>query len=176
MVLAVPIIDTGVAFLRRLLAGKPLFSADREHTHHKLLDKGFKQHQVSFILYGFGALIGFYSLIFVNPGSKYIGYSLLILFIFLVVAVQRIGYDEFNELIRYITVGLRSQSKQLAGQIQIRKIFQNGFLHDEIITIEDVFDRLVIVFEEMGYDYISLRIWDRFLHQNGKGRLCLETS
>ena len=39
--LGLPIADTLLAMLRRALAGRPMFSADREHIHHRLLQKGY---------------------------------------------------------------------------------------------------------------------------------------
>ena len=38
LALAVPILDTGLSILRRLRTGKPLFTGDRLHMHHRLLD------------------------------------------------------------------------------------------------------------------------------------------
>lgn len=39
LALAVPILDTGLSILRRLRTGKPLFTGDRLHIHHRLLDR-----------------------------------------------------------------------------------------------------------------------------------------
>ena len=39
--LAIPFIDTGAAILRRRLTGRSLFSVDRGHLHHALLEKGY---------------------------------------------------------------------------------------------------------------------------------------
>jgi len=55
MALGIPIFETFVSMLRRYLSGFPIFSADSHHTHHRLLNKGFTQHQVAIILYA-GAL------------------------------------------------------------------------------------------------------------------------
>ena len=44
--LGVPLIDTGLAFLRRMLRGKSWRTADREHVHHRLLDRGFTHGEV----------------------------------------------------------------------------------------------------------------------------------
>ncbi|MFN4179662.1 MAG: glycosyltransferase family 4 protein [Armatimonadota bacterium] len=51
MVLAYPILDTAFAIARRWLKGRPIFSADREHLHHRLLDSGFDQRQAVLVLY-----------------------------------------------------------------------------------------------------------------------------
>jgi UDP-GlcNAc:undecaprenyl-phosphate GlcNAc-1-phosphate transferase len=49
--LGLPIADTLLAMLRRALRGRPLFSADREHIHHKLLALGLTHRQSVLVLY-----------------------------------------------------------------------------------------------------------------------------
>jgi UDP-GlcNAc:undecaprenyl-phosphate GlcNAc-1-phosphate transferase len=51
LALGVPIFETMISIVRRYLRGKPLFSGDQEHTHHRLLKKGFTQRQAAVILY-----------------------------------------------------------------------------------------------------------------------------
>jgi len=51
MVLAYPLLDTAFAVIRRWLKGRPIFTADREHLHHRLLDSGFDQRQAVLMLY-----------------------------------------------------------------------------------------------------------------------------
>ena len=50
--LALPIADTLLAMGRRWLRGMPVFRADREHIHHRLLALGLTQRQVALALYG----------------------------------------------------------------------------------------------------------------------------
>ena len=45
-VLALPIVDTTLAILRRFLRGLPLFRPDRRHLHHHLLGLGFSHRKV----------------------------------------------------------------------------------------------------------------------------------
>jgi UDP-GlcNAc:undecaprenyl-phosphate GlcNAc-1-phosphate transferase len=40
MVLAVPLLDVGLAVVRRFLRGQPIFAADDDQIHHKLLSRG----------------------------------------------------------------------------------------------------------------------------------------
>ena len=55
-VLALPILDTGLAILRRGLRGLPLFRADRRHIHHHLLDSGLSRRHVVLVTYAFTAV------------------------------------------------------------------------------------------------------------------------
>jgi len=51
-VLALPIVDTSLAMLRRGLRGLPLFRPDRRHIHHHLLGMGLSRRRVVLYLYG----------------------------------------------------------------------------------------------------------------------------
>lgn len=52
IILVTPIFDTGCAILRRLFSKKKIFTADRGHIHHRLLDKGYSQRKTVYIIYG----------------------------------------------------------------------------------------------------------------------------
>jgi UDP-GlcNAc:undecaprenyl-phosphate GlcNAc-1-phosphate transferase len=51
--LGVPIIDTLFAMVRRILERRPVFSPDRGHIHHRLLDMGITHRRAVLIIYGF---------------------------------------------------------------------------------------------------------------------------
>ena len=63
-VLVVPLLDFGLAVLRRLRAGTSPFSADRKHLHHRLLDMGHSHFHAVLILYGWTAVVAFGTLLF----------------------------------------------------------------------------------------------------------------
>ena len=50
LIFFLPLADTAYAFLRRTLKGKNPFSPDREHFHHKLIDRGFSHKEASLLL------------------------------------------------------------------------------------------------------------------------------
>jgi UDP-GlcNAc:undecaprenyl-phosphate GlcNAc-1-phosphate transferase len=52
LALGVPIFDTLFAMTRRLIERRPLFSPDRGHIHHRLLDLGLTHQRAVLILYG----------------------------------------------------------------------------------------------------------------------------
>jgi len=51
LAMGVPIFDTLFSMLRRGLERRGLFSPDRGHIHHRLLDGGLRQHQVAILVY-----------------------------------------------------------------------------------------------------------------------------
>jgi UDP-GlcNAc:undecaprenyl-phosphate GlcNAc-1-phosphate transferase len=58
-VLAVPLIDLGLAVVRRTRAGRSPFAPDKQHLHHRLLEMGHSQRRAVLLLTGWAALIAF---------------------------------------------------------------------------------------------------------------------
>lgn len=58
LILGIPIFDTTFAIVRRFMAGKPIFQADKGHLHHRLLNIGLSQRRAVLLIYGFSAFLG----------------------------------------------------------------------------------------------------------------------
>ncbi|MFL5353818.1 MraY family glycosyltransferase [Archangium sp.] len=57
MSLGLPIMDTLIAMSRRALVGRPMFSADKEHIHHRMMSRLVLSHRSAvLVLYGLCAL------------------------------------------------------------------------------------------------------------------------
>ncbi|MEP7359996.1 MAG: MraY family glycosyltransferase [Chloroflexota bacterium] len=76
LVLGVPIIDTFWIIIRRMLAGRSPFSADRGHFHHRLLDLGLSHRQAVLLIYAICIVLAALSLIL--PGTSQITAFLVI--------------------------------------------------------------------------------------------------
>lgn len=57
-VVLLPLLDFGLAVVRRLRAGKSPFSPDRKHLHHRMLDMGHSDLGAVLIFYAWTAVIG----------------------------------------------------------------------------------------------------------------------
>ncbi|MBQ2730072.1 MAG: undecaprenyl/decaprenyl-phosphate alpha-N-acetylglucosaminyl 1-phosphate transferase [Clostridia bacterium] len=57
-IFALPIFDTLIAIIRRVLHGQSPFHPDRGHFHHRLVDMGFSHKEAVKILYAISALMG----------------------------------------------------------------------------------------------------------------------
>lgn len=95
-----PILETSLSILRRLISGRPVFTADREHIHHKLLQHGLSHRQVVIVLYGVSAVFALLSLFLLWPTGSSLGLVLAVLGIGIWVGVQHLGYLELGELSR----------------------------------------------------------------------------
>ena len=58
-VLAIPLVDFGMAVVRRVRAGRSPFAPDNEHLHHKLFKRGNSQLRTVIIMYLWTAAIAF---------------------------------------------------------------------------------------------------------------------
>lgn len=91
LALGLPIMDTLVAILRRSLEKRPIFSPDRGHIHHRLLDLGLTQKRAVLTLYG-ASLVFTISAIFVYFGRAWqVGLALLISTIMMILLVRFLG-------------------------------------------------------------------------------------
>ncbi len=95
-----PILETSLSILRRLISGRPVFTADREHIHHKLLQRGLSHKEAVIVLYGVSAIFAMLSLFLLWPTGSSLGLVLAVLGVGIWIGVQRLGYLEFGELAR----------------------------------------------------------------------------
>lgn len=92
IVLALPIFDTILAIIRRIIKGKSIkaiFQPDNGHLHHKLVKLGYSQKEAVLILYGVAATLGMFSIILIESGIwKATSFALLI------IAIFAVGYND----------------------------------------------------------------------------------
>ncbi len=90
--LGLPILDAAFALLRRAVRGFPLFHADAEHIHHRLVDMGLSDRRIVLGLY---LLTVFFSLIGLSvfwSQGRTLPIAIGILFITAVIAIRYLGY------------------------------------------------------------------------------------
>jgi UDP-GlcNAc:undecaprenyl-phosphate/decaprenyl-phosphate GlcNAc-1-phosphate transferase len=142
-----PILDVCLAVSRRFVGGKPLFSADRDHIHHKLLKRGLSQRGAVLVLYGVTAVFALLSLI-VMHNAALIALVLMIIGLGVALGVQYLGYPEFSELQEFLR--RTSVNKRLvANNVAVRHAI------DELNCCED-FVRLLGILKNtlrtVGFD------------------------
>lgn len=96
IIFALPLFDTISAIFRRLIKTKSIkgvFTADKEHLHHKIMKKGYTQKQAVFMLYGLSATCGMFAIILLESGLwKALSFALML------VAVVAIGYKDILKI------------------------------------------------------------------------------
>jgi len=86
VILAIPIFDTALAILRRLLKGEKITAPDKDHFHHQLLKMKFGVRSTVLIIYAINILFAAVSVFFVLGDSKqaialYVALMILLLFL-----------------------------------------------------------------------------------------------
>jgi UDP-GlcNAc:undecaprenyl-phosphate GlcNAc-1-phosphate transferase len=115
-----PILETALSMLRRFISGRPVFTADREHIHHKLLQLGFTHRQVVITLYAVSALFALLSLFLLWPAGSTLGLVLAVLGSGIWIGVQHLGYLEFGEL-RRVAHRTMEQRQIVINNLSIRR-------------------------------------------------------
>lgn len=66
LILFFPLLDTSWAVIRRMAAGRSIFSPDAGHIHHRLLKAGLSQKKVAYLIYAVSGILGLIAAFFVN--------------------------------------------------------------------------------------------------------------
>jgi UDP-GlcNAc:undecaprenyl-phosphate GlcNAc-1-phosphate transferase len=105
MALAVPLLDASISIARRFLRHQPIFSGDRRHLHHRLLDMGLTHRKAVLMLYGGCGLAALFSLV-QNRIHDQFGGVVVVLFCGLAwIGIQYLGYVEFGTATKLIVKG-----------------------------------------------------------------------
>ena len=97
MALSLPLLDVGLAIVRRFLRRQPIFSADRGHIHHRLLDRGMSPKKAVVLLYGICSIIAALSLLVSGVHNNAVSSVIVLLFCAVAwIGIQYLGYAEFS--------------------------------------------------------------------------------
>jgi UDP-GlcNAc:undecaprenyl-phosphate GlcNAc-1-phosphate transferase len=106
LALSVPLLDVSLAVLRRFLRKQSVFSADRGHIHHRLLDQGLTPRKAVMVLYLFAAAVAAVAILLTTPLVKsYQNFVMLAILGVVLVAVRRLRYSEFQMAGRMLLAG-----------------------------------------------------------------------
>lgn len=149
-----PILETVLSIIRRLISGRPVFTADREHIHHKLLQHGLTHRQVVILLYGVSAGFAMLSLFLLWPTGSSLGLVLAVLGIGIWIGVQHLGYLEFGELARVAQRTL-DQPQIFVNNLAIRRAIEELKVARDY---EQVTRILVAAFGSNDFDSFELNV------------------
>src|SRR5262249_29718415 len=91
--LGLPLIDSGSAFIRRMMAGRPVFHGDTEHIHHRLLRLGLSQRAALFMLWGLSAVLGLAAVLLEPLPRSTAGWLAMLIALAVLVAFEGIKYQ-----------------------------------------------------------------------------------
>ena len=97
MALSIPLLDTCLCIVRRALKRQPIFSPDRGHIHHKLLDRGLTPRRAVLVVYGVCSLVACFSLLQSTVRNNRLSGVITIIFCAVAwIGIQYLGYAEFS--------------------------------------------------------------------------------
>lgn len=101
LLIAIPILDTLFAIVRRLLKGESPSQADKFHIHHQLLNRNFSQTATVLIIYFIDLLFAFASILYVLQDRKlgYIIYGILTIIVLVFILKTNVVFDKDNNII-----------------------------------------------------------------------------
>jgi UDP-GlcNAc:undecaprenyl-phosphate GlcNAc-1-phosphate transferase len=100
--LGLPIADTLLAMVRRGIRGAPLFSADRGHIHHRLLNLGLSQRQAVVVLYASCLVLGSLAVAMLYATPTQAVWFLGALALVALLALRKLGFLNLGSLKRIL--------------------------------------------------------------------------
>ncbi len=165
-----PLLETTLSVVRRFVSGQPLFSADREHIHHKLLKRGFSHKQVVVMLYGVTASLSVVSLLLMYPKGSATGIVVTVVGAGMVFGIQHLGYHEFSELGRAAKRTM-DQRQIIVNNLAIRRATEELSSADDLNAIYQAL-KSAFLFNE--FDSFELKFQPTNVRQNWKSALAAQ--
>jgi UDP-GlcNAc:undecaprenyl-phosphate/decaprenyl-phosphate GlcNAc-1-phosphate transferase len=147
-----PLMDTTLAVVRRFLSRRPLFTADQDHLHHRLLRQRLSPRVAVLLLYALAALFSLGSLLIVHSTGSLIALVAILAGASGWFLTSRIQYEELSELNVYVARAVHSQRHVLANQILIRKASRQL---EAAAKLEESWRVLVSTLEALDFDEVS---------------------
>ncbi len=161
MALSIPLLDTALSIARRFLRQQPIFSGDRGHIHHRLLDRGLTPRRVVLLLYAASGLGAGLSLLQSTGHNGVKGPAVALFCAVVWVGIQYLSYQEFGAAVRlFRRNSLRSMVKShvsLHACEESLRAAANG---------EECWQAIRAVGRELGFCNVVLCLGGRRYHEH----------
>lgn len=152
--LGLPLMDTGLAIVRRAIRGDPIATRDLGHIHHRLNKLGHSPRKVALLLFGVSALLALASLLLLTPNLRLVGIAYVILGVIAFIGLQRLHVPELLELRRAIARGLR-RSSSIGQNVVLREALDAMASMD---SAREALDTLGRAFERTDFLEAEIRL------------------
>ena len=151
---AVPVFDTTVTLVRRVVRGQPVFQRDQEHVHHLLQRAGFSPRQVASVVYAASAGFALMAMLFINPGVRSFAVVLIMVGAATLVVVRFLRLHEINELARLAKRGVL-QARSVVMNVQLRHAAERL---ESARSLADFQSGLAVLFQKSEFDQVVLAV------------------
>lgn len=102
VILGIPLLDTTFAIVRRYYGHRPIFQADREHLHHRLIQMGLSHRQAVLSIYGVNVVLGLSAIALTLISPKQAAIFLVILSTVILIVANKIGVTRTDRQATYL--------------------------------------------------------------------------
>jgi UDP-GlcNAc:undecaprenyl-phosphate GlcNAc-1-phosphate transferase len=162
--LSIPLLDTGLAIIRRFLRSQPIFVGDHEHIHHKLLARGLTPRRVVISIYLLCGLCGALSLLPGFAHRHYEGPIVILLCIGGVIGVKHLRYAELEIATRLIFAG--NFRRHVNAELQL-STFQDKLV--AAITPDQCWEVLQQAYSKFGFNEIKFKLGQHLVADTTNG-------
>jgi hypothetical protein len=153
-VLALPIIDTALAILRRGVHGLSIFRPDRQHIHHRLLRVGLSRRQVVLFSYSLTSLFLVLGLVTVWTRGQFLSVLLGVVVLVLLLCAGQFSFSREWFAVRRV----------MGNSLEMRQEIQYALLMARWLALEgnrgrtdlELWDDLVFVARKLGFSEVKL--------------------
>lgn len=153
MALSIPLLDTLLSVLRRVLRRQPVFAADRAHIHHKLLDRGLSPRRVVLVLYAICGIAAAFSLLGSVANGNFAGLIIVLFCLAAWTGIQHLGYVEFGIAGRLILPA--TLRRAVDAQIRLRSLEETL---SRAVTIDQCWGAICAACRDLGFARAGMRL------------------
>jgi UDP-GlcNAc:undecaprenyl-phosphate GlcNAc-1-phosphate transferase len=157
-VLALPIVDTSLAILRRGLRGLPIFRPDRKHIHHRLLGIGFSRRKAVLWFYGVTLVFLLMGLAAYWSRGELVPILLGLATFLLLLCAGKLSFSR-----EWFAVGrIVGNSLAMRQEIQYALSLTRWLALDgeRCVSVEDLWQDLVFTARKLGFSAVKLTLAD----------------
>jgi len=152
LALAIPLLDVSLTVLRRFLRNQPIFSADRGHIHHRLLERGLAPSRAVLVLYLVCAAAAAFALLLTHPyAGRFYGPIILVVCVAAWIGIRQLRYTEFGMAGRLLFGG--ELQRTLGGQMRLETLAEKL---GEAQSEEDCWQVLAASIDDFGFAAVEL--------------------
>ncbi|HLX43926.1 MAG TPA: MraY family glycosyltransferase [Bryobacteraceae bacterium] len=151
--LAFPTAEVLLSISRRFLRNRPIFGADRNHIHHRILSMGFSQRSAALILYGASAMAALFAVLQTILRPQLATVMLAFLAAAAYAGFRCLKYSEFKVFSRFVFAGQFRTA--LRTQIHLKE-------YEECLAaatnVEECWVALRDTCRQAEFSYVALRV------------------
>jgi UDP-GlcNAc:undecaprenyl-phosphate/decaprenyl-phosphate GlcNAc-1-phosphate transferase len=156
MALALPLFDVGLSVTRRFLRRQPIFTPDRGHIHHRLLEAGMSPRHTALSLYSVCVGAAIFSLLQTTVEGRFSGLIVLGFAVLAAFAVHLLRYEEFVGLWNALTRDVLRSS--IVVHVHARRLEQ---AIGQARSSSEVLEALERHRPDLGFDDLSAQLHER---------------